>query len=125
MTTMKKEGVLFAAGSLVENIHDIFKNEWGSRVDLNTCRWQQRLPVFPRSVITIHSTNQGTYQHRTYEDRFRLMYTHGCREWNIYLYMTLLRNLSVAVITEQDAAVISLITLSSLYVSFHLYNQQV
>ena len=52
----------------------------------------------PRGVITIHSTNQGTYQPKTYMNRFSLMYTHGCREWNIYLCMTLLWSLGVAII---------------------------
>lgn len=86
---------------------DIFRNTEHtskSRVTLKTSRWQQRLLNFSKGAITIHSTNQGTYQPKTYRNRFSLMSTHGSTEWNIYVKdTTLLRRLGVAVMRRRTA----------------------
>lgn len=89
--SVKKKAGVFAVGLWVKKKSLMFLRMMNksTKQSGNTSRWQQRLFVFSRAVITIPGTNQGAYQLRTCMNRFILMYMRRCKEWNISLYLPL------------------------------------
>lgn len=76
----KQECLLWVSESRKKSLMFLRMMNKSTKQSGNTSRWQQRLFVFSRAVITIPGTNQGAYQLRTCMNRFILMYMRRCKE---------------------------------------------